>query len=154
MRTIDSIIIHCSATCKGVDFKAADIDQWHRRRGMKEIGYHYVIRLDGSIEEGRAIEKTGAHCYGWNRQSIGICYIGGLNTNGQPADTRTRAQKRAMRIFIDRLKQQYPGIRYVIGHRDTSPDLNGNGRIEANEYTKICPCFDVRKWLSGASDDV
>lgn len=147
MRTIDSIIIHCSATRSGVDFTAADIDQWHRRRGFKEIGYHYVIHLDGTIEKGRSIEKEGAHCYGWNRQSIGICYVGGLNTNGQPTDTRTPAQKQAMKQLITELQQQYAAIRYVIGHRDTSPDLNGNGHIEPEEYIKACPCFDVRKWL-------
>ena len=74
-------------------------------------------------------------------------YVGGLNTNGQPTDTRTPTQKQAMKQLITELQQQYPAIRYVIGHRDTSPDLNGNGHIEPEEYIKACPCFDVRKWL-------
>lgn len=147
MRTIDSIIIHCSATRGGTDFTTADIDQWHRQRGFREIGYHYVIRLDGTIEKGRSIEKEGAHCHGWNRKSIGICYVGGLNACGQAADTRTPAQKRSMKQLVAQLQQQYPAIRYIIGHRDTSPDRNGNGQIETEEYIKACPCFDVRKWL-------
>lgn len=151
MRTIDSIIIHCSATPCGQDFTAADIDRWHRQRSFNGIGYHFVIRLDGTVENGRAIEKPGAHCTGWNNRSIGICYIGGLDACGHPADTRTPEQKAAMRTLISRLQGEYFGIRTIIGHRDTSPDLNGDGRIEPNEFIKACPCFDVRTWLRGVS---
>lgn len=146
MRRIDSIIIHCSATQAGMDFSAEDIDRWHRARGMNGIGYHYVVRLDGSIEPGREVARMGAHCIGWNEQSVGICYIGGLDAGGQPADTRTRVQKEALKRLIEELKQRY-GIVAVMGHRDTSPDLNGDGRIEPDEFIKACPCFDVKKWL-------
>lgn len=151
MRTIDSIIIHCSATICNKDFTAADIDRWHRHRSFNGIGYHFVIRLDGTIENGRAIEKPGAHCVGWNNRSIGICYIGGLDACGHPADTRTPKQKEAMKTLINRLQHEYFGIRSILGHRDTSPDLNGDGRIEPNEFIKACPCFDVRTWLRSVS---
>ena len=146
MRKIDSVIIHCSATKAGMDFSVADIDRWHRARGMNGIGYHYVVRLDGTVEKGREVEVAGAHCLGWNGRSIGICYIGGLDTNGNPADTRTDEQKKSMKGLVEELKLRYR-IVTVMGHRDTSPDLNGNGIIEPGEFIKSCPCFDVKKWL-------
>ena len=144
MRRIDSIIIHCSATQAGMDFSAKDIDCWHRARGMNEIGYHYVVRLDGSVEPGREVVRMGAHCIGWNERSIGICYIGGLDRNGRPADTRTEAQREALVRLVEDLRLVFPSLQQVIGHRDTSPDLNGDGIISPNEYIKSCPCFDVK----------
>ena len=146
MRNIDSIIVHCSATKAGQDFTATDIDRWHRERGFNGIGYHYVIRLDGKLEKGRDVALAGAHCKGWNEQSIGICYIGGLDENGRPADTRTNAQKRVLYQIIIDLQREY-NILQVLGHRDTSPDLNGDGVIEPYEYVKGCPCFDVKEFL-------
>lgn len=146
MRNIDSIIVHCSATKAGRDFTAADIDRWHRERGFNSIGYHYVIRLDGKLEKGRDVALAGAHCKGWNERSVGICYIGGLDENGRPADTRTNAQKRVLYQIIMDLQREY-NILQVLGHRDTSPDLNGDGVIEPYEYVKVCPCFDVREFL-------
>ena len=146
MRKIDSIIIHCSATKTGQDFTAADIDRWHRERGFNGIGYHYVIRLDGKLEKGRDVSLSGAHCKGWNERSIGICYIGGLDENGRLADTRTNAQKRVLYQMIMDLQREY-NILQVLGHRNTSPDLNGDGIIEPYEYVKVCPCFDVREFL-------
>ena len=93
MRKISEIIVHCAATPEGKAFTVADIDAWHRKRGFRCIGYHFVIYLDGSVHEGRAIEEVGAHCLGHNANSIGICYIGGCATNGKtPKDTRTEAQ--------------------------------------------------------------
>lgn len=151
MRKIDSIIIHCSATKVGQDFTAADIDRWHRERGFNGIGYHYVVCLDGRLERGRDISLAGAHCKGWNEHSIGICYIGGLDVNGHPADTRTKAQKRVLYQLIMDLQKEY-GILQVFGHRDTSPDLNGDGVIEANEYVKVCPCFDVKEFLKSGRE--
>ena len=140
----DTIIIHCSATRAGQDFTAADIDLWHRARGFRSIGYHFVIRLDGTIEPGRDVSLDGAHCTGWNRRSIGICYVGGLDKEGRPADTRTEAQREALIRLVEDLRLVYPDIRQVIGHRDTSPDRNGDGIISPNEFIKMCPCFDVR----------
>lgn len=146
MRRVDMLIIHCSATKAGMDVGATDIDRWHREQGMAGIGYHYVVRLDGSIEEGRSVAVPGAHCRGWNRRSIGICYIGGLDEAGKPVDTRTEQQKVALKWLVEELRRKYR-IERVMGHRDTSPDLNGNGVIEPDEFVKACPCFDVKAWL-------
>lgn len=152
MNKIDSIIIHCSATKVGQDFKAKDIDRMHRARNFSMIGYHFVIDLDGTIEEGRPLSMEGAHCntkgssgVSYNKHSVGICYVGGLDANGKPADTRTEAQKTALQTLISRLKQQF-NIVEILGHRDTSPDLNDNGIVEPCEWIKSCPCFDVSEY--------
>lgn len=151
MRKIDSIIVHCSATKAGLDFSAVDIDRWHRERGFNSIGYHYIVCLDGKIEKGRDVLLMGAHCKGWNERSIGICYIGGLDKNGLPADTRTNAQKRVLYQLIMDLQKEY-GILQVLGHRDTSPDLNGDGVIEPYEYVKSCPCFNVKEFMKNGRE--
>ena len=147
---IDAIVIHCSATRAGQDIKASDIDKWHKERGFKEIGYHYVIDLDGTVEVGRELPKDGAHCntagtsgVQYNKHSIGICYVGGLDVDGNPADTRTDAQKASMNELVWRLYDKFP-IKEIIGHRDASPDKNGDGEITSNEWIKMCPCFDVK----------
>lgn len=141
---IDSLVIHCSATRAGQDVRAADIDKWHKERGFAMIGYNYVIDLDGTVEIGRPLTMVGAHCKGWNDRSIGICYVGGLDKNGNPKDTRTPAQKEAMNRLVYNLLEAYPTITQILGHRDTSPDLNGDGQITPNEWIKACPCFDVK----------
>lgn len=94
MKTIDSIIIHCSATRAGQDLRAKDIDRIHKQRGFNQIGYNFVVDLDGTVENGRPLSIDGAHCNtkgfsdsSYNKHSIGICYIGGLDANGKPADT-------------------------------------------------------------------
>ncbi|MCD7936898.1 MAG: N-acetylmuramoyl-L-alanine amidase, partial [Tannerellaceae bacterium] len=143
MRTIDTLIIHCSASAYGQDLGAAEIDYMHRHHnGWKAIGYHYIIRLDGQIEKGRPDDVIGAHTAGRNTRSLGICYIGGLDRNGQAADTRTPAQTEALIQLVRELCEKYP-VKSIIGHRDTSPDLNGNGIIDPWERIKECPCFDV-----------
>lgn len=148
---IDAIVIHCSATRAGQDVRAADIDKWHKERGFAMIGYNYVIDLDGTVEVGRPLSRDGAHCNtagtsgrSYNRHSIGICYVGGLDKDGKPADTRTPEQKRALRDLVYKLMDEYPDIVEVIGHRDASPDRNRDGKITPNEWIKQCPCFDVR----------
>lgn len=143
MKTIDAIIIHCSATRAGQDLRAKDIDRMHRARGFNQIGYNYVVDLDGTIESGRPLTISGAHCLGYNDHSVGICYIGGLDGNGQPTDTRTDQQKAAIRELVATICKDYPIIE-VLGHRDTSPDLNDNGIVEPCEWIKMCPCFEVR----------
>ena len=154
MNKIDSIIIHCSATRAGQDFRAKDIDHIHKQRGFAQIGYNFIIDLDGTVENGRPLSIDGAHCntkgfsgVSYNKHSIGICYIGGLDANGHPADTRTEAQKNALRDLVAKLCKEYDIIE-LLGHRDTSPDLNGNGEVEPAEYIKACPCFDVRSEFS------
>jgi len=149
---IDAIVIHCSATREGQNVKASDIDKWHKERGFKCIGYNYVIDLDGTIEIGRPLTMDGAHCNTagvsgkvYNKHSIGICIVGGLDKKGNPKDTRTRAQKKATsKLIYDELLPKYPNIKEIIGHRDASPDINGDGQITSNEWIKMCPCFDVR----------
>ena len=134
MRRIDKIIIHCSATNENQDFNARDVDRWHKARGWSEIGYHFVIKLDGTLEIGRRIEKVGAHCFGYNKRSIGICYIGGCDENGKPKDTRTEKQKRALRSIVGILKQDYPKAT-IHGHNELC-----NGK-------KACPSFNVKTEL-------
>ncbi len=129
MRIITLIVCHCSAVRPGQRSSAADIDQWHKQRGWKGIGYHHVVRRDGTIELGRSIEEVGAHCYPHNRHSIGICYEGGLDANGIPDDTRTPEQKKALRELLEKLHREYPRA-LIVGHRDLAPGRD-------------CPCFDV-----------
>ena len=150
MKTIDAIVIHCSATRAGQDVRAADIDKWHKERGYAGIGYNFVIDLDGTVEVGRPLNRDGAHCntaglsgVSYNKHSIGICYVGGLDAFGNPADTRTPEQKLSLANLVYKLMDEYPIVE-VIGHRDASPDKNGDGKITRNEWIKQCPCFDVR----------
>lgn len=142
MRKIDLIVIHCSATRADRDCTVDDLDVCHRRRGFNGIGYHYYIRKSGETTLTRALERIGAHARGYNAHSIGICYEGGLDAKGRPADTRTVAQRDAMAALLIDLLRRYPGSR-VCGHRDLSPDRNGSGEIEPQEWMKQCPCFDV-----------
>ena len=130
MRSIQRIIIHCSATAEGKDYTVADIDRWHKQRGWQGIGYHYVVYRDGSIHTGRPVEQIGAHCSGYNASSIGVCYIGGCAADGKtPKDTRTPAQREALRGLVELLRAEYPGAT-VHGHREFA--------------AKACPSFDVR----------
>lgn len=143
MRKINLIVVHCSATPEGRDVTAADINKMHIARGFKKIGYHYVIRLDGTVETGRKENEIGAHAKGYNANSIGVCYVGGLASDGKtPKDTRTPAQKSALKKLLHTLKQRYPDAR-IVGHRDLSPDTNHNGKVDKWEWIKACPCFDA-----------
>ena len=148
MRTINLIIIHCSATEEGKEYSVEDITNWHQARGFRTIGYHFLIHSDGSIDgkaEGcRSIMEIGAHAKGSNRRSIGICYIGGLRY-GKPADTRTAAQINAMRCLVKAIQSISSSA--VVGHRDLSADLNGDGVIQKQEWMKACPSFNVEKEL-------
>lgn len=141
-REVNLIVVHCSATRVDRDITARDIDSFHRVRGFSSWGYHYYVRKDGSIEKMRDESEPGAHAYGHNRDSIGLCYEGGLDVNGRPADTRTAAQKRTLVALLRSLRADYPGAR-IVGYRDLSPDVNGNGRVDKWERTKECPCFDA-----------
>lgn len=149
MRQIDRIVIHCSATREDRCFTEYDLEVCHRRRGFNGTGYHFYIRKDGKIITTRPLERIGAHARGFNANSIGICYEGGLNSKGKPADTRTPQQKHSMKELVLTLLRDYPGS-VVCGHRDLSPDLNNNGEIEPEEWIKQCPCFDAAKlWDEG-----
>lgn len=127
-RIINEIIVHCSATKEGQDFTTADIKRWHLARGFSDIGYHYVIYRDGSIHTGRNVNISGAHCVGHNSHSIGVCYIGGLDKNLKPKDTRTDAQKDALLKLLKQLKQLYPKAA-IYPHSKFA--------------NKACPCFNA-----------
>ena len=133
MRTITLIVVHCSAVRPDQSSSAAQIDSWHRkdRHWKLGIGYHYVVRRDGTIEPGRPEEQIGAHCLNHNAHSIGVCYEGGLDIRGQPADTRTAEQKQAMRQLLEELHGRYPRA-IIVGQHDLNPD-------------KPCPCYDVAR---------
>ena len=132
MRKINKIIIHCSATPVGREVSVSTIRKWHLQRGFNDIGYHYVIHLDGKISVGRPIEKVGAHCAYENRGSIGICYVGGMTKDmRKPKDTRTQAQKDSLIKLMHKLIYKYNKDMTIHGH---------------NEYAnKACPCFNVQE---------
>ena len=139
MRKITKIVQHYSATYPDQDIGRAEIDHWHRRRGFNGIGYHYVIRRDGTVERGRSESQVGAHVAGHNADSIGICLVGGLERATGPnvgIDNRTTAQIRAQVELTRELLARYPGAE-VIGHRD----------LAATQ----CPGYDARKWWTEAS---
>ncbi len=129
MRQIKEIIVHCADTPEGRDDKAADIKRWHKAQGWSDIGYHYVIDIDGTIEPGRPLETAGAHCTGHNANSIGICYVGGCDANMKPKDTRTDEQKAALLLLLKYLVAKYPGAK-IYGHKDFAQ--------------KACPSFDAK----------
>ena len=133
-KTTTMIIIHCSATREGQDVKAADIKRWHKERGFDDIGYHYVIDLDGTIEKGRDEALVGAHCKGHNATSIGICYVGGCDKNMKPKDTRTPEQKRSMLGLVRKLVNKYKiPVTQIWAHHDF-------------DKHKACPSFDVSEF--------
>lgn len=146
-RWINKIIIHCTASKEGVPMTVEQIDRIHRKNGWAGIGYHFVIYADGTIHDGRSIDKTGAHTADYNTGSIGICYVGGLDKNGKPKDTRTLKQKHALYELVRRLMQMY-NIKEVKGHRDYSPDKDGDGKISKYEWIKSCPCFEVSEFMN------
>ena len=154
-REIRHIVIHCAATPTGLWITREMIDQWHARREfnrrgawverwnphLKHIGYHYVIQLDGTALTGRHEDEIGAHVAGSNAHSIGICVVG--------TDRFTPEQWASLALLVAELEAHYPGAD-VLGHRDYSPDLDGDGLIESWEFNKLCPGFDVRTWRLGS----
>ena len=133
MRQIKEIILHCTATQEGREVHVADVDRWHKQQGWDGIGYHYLITLDGKIEKGRPEWKSGAHCKGHNSISIGIAYVGGVDYQGKPKDTRTEAQKRALVQLLREVRGRYP-----------KATIHGHNEFAA----KACPSFNVQKWLT------
>jgi len=151
---IKELIIHCSATPNGRPYTAADIDVWHLQRGfrrdlslfpkhrpdLKAIGYHKVIQIGGLIEDGRHLLESGSHCLQHNMISIGLCLVG--------TDQFTAAQWSQLKYLVKQFQVMFPFIK-ILGHRDTSPDTNGDGVIEPREWLKTCPGFAVADWLTG-----
>lgn len=141
-RSINLIVVHCTASRCNRPLSPQELDRIHRQRGFNGCGYHFYILREGVIVAMRPLDSIGAHVRGFNAHSIGIAYEGGLLPDGTPADTRTPAQRTALSSLISRLLALYPRST-VCGHRDLSPDLNGNGIIEPREWIKQCPCFDA-----------
>ena len=137
MRTINLIVVHCSATQGNRMLSPEALDLMHRRRGFNGTGYHYYIRKDGTVHLTRPVERIGAHVKGFNANSIGICYEGGQNEDGKPADTRTAAQRFALIDLLTILRHQYPEAQ-IAGHYQLSASIH-----------KACPCFDPKKEYSG-----
>lgn len=141
MRKINKIIVHCTATAEGKDYSVDTIRKWHLKRGWRDIGYHFLVQRDGTVDEGRPIEQSGAHTKGHNWDSIGISYVGGVEakkTNGKwiAKDTRTDEQKEALLDLICQLHDTYGGV--VYGHRNFS--------------AKACPSFDAKKEYENISN--
>lgn len=131
MRKVNKIVVHSSASPEGREDTVEDVTRWHLARGFKDIGYHYIIELDGIVFQGRPLSKQGAHVRGHNTDTIGICYIGGTDNTRQrnPKDTRTDAQKRSLRKLLSDLKQMFPNAE-IVGHRDLA--------------ATACPSFDAK----------
>lgn len=143
-RKVNLIVIHCSATKETVNYTFEQCIRDHKARGFRTCGYHRFISKDGTIHVGRSFDSVGAHVADYNQRSIGICYEGGLDANGKAKDTRTQEQKEAIHSIIhEALKYADGGVRRIVGHRDLSPDKNGNGIVEPNEWVKMCPCFNA-----------
>jgi N-acetylmuramoyl-L-alanine amidase len=147
MRTrTDALIIHTTATPFGRHETVASITALHKARGFSTIGYHFLIGLNGEAWVGRAPDNSvGAHVKGFNETTLGVSYVGGLDKDGKPKDTRTPEQTQAMAELLFDLVDRYPGA-VILGHRDLSPDLDGDGEIEPREYIKMCPCFSAGPW--------
>ena len=131
-RAINEIIVHCTATPEGRDVSVETIRGWHKQNGWKDIGYHYVVMLDGTVKPGRPEAQIGAHVAGHNTGTLGVVYVGGVAKDGKTAkDTRTEEQKAALLELVKALMAKYPTVKKVTGH---------------NQYAaKACPSFDVRK---------
>ena len=130
MRKIDEIIVHCTATKAGKHFDVNDVRRWHLQRNFRDIGYHFLVLLEGTVQQGRPVAEIGAHCTGHNTCSIGVCNVGGIAASGRPADTRTPQQRQALRNLLTDLKRQFPKA-VIHGHRDFA--------------NKACPCFNATK---------
>ena len=139
MRKIDSVILHCTATRAAQDIDAATVRAWHTEpppagRGWADIGYHYLVRLDGTIERGRDLATVGAHTRGHNATSVGVAYVGGLDEDGNACNTMTEKQRRAI-IQLVRALRVVCGPLELYGHNDFS--------------RKACPSFNVKSEFAG-----
>lgn len=130
----DFIAVHCAATPPTSNVGVKEIRQWHRAKGWIDIGYHFVIRRDGTVETGRPVDTVGAHVENWNSVSVGVCLVGGIDAKGNPQNNFTPAQFVALAELLIKLTKQYPKAE-IKGHRDF-PNVK-----------KACPSFDVRRWI-------
>jgi N-acetylmuramoyl-L-alanine amidase len=129
-RQVNKIIVHCTATPEGRDVTVDEIRRWHvEEKNWSDIGYHWIVTLNGTLERGRPEHIQGAHAKGFNKNSVGLCYVGGVDKDMTPKDTRTKGQKKTLKCILEDLKDRYPNAE-IIGHRDVS--------------SKACPSFDAK----------
>lgn len=133
-QSTELIIVHCSATPAKMNVDAKEIDRWHRGKGWLKIGYHFVIKRDGTVQKGRELMEPGAHAKGYNHNSVGVCLVGGMDAaNKQPENNFTDHQWTSLRLKLIELKEEFPSAR-IIGHTEVEPG-------------KACPSFSVQDWL-------
>lgn len=145
MKVVNRLVVHCSATRATADVGVADIRLWHKRQGWRDVGYHYVIRRNGTVEKGRHDNEPGAHAAGFNGDSIAICMVGGVGADGKGENNFNYQQFDALRSLLNTLRLRFPAAE-ILGHRDLSPDRNKDGKVTKNEWLKECPSFSVRDW--------
>ena len=151
-RKVNRIVVHCSAGPAGQ--RGKDIAAWHTRPasrgglGWSAPGYHYVVEADGTVVRIFPEDRIANGAKGYNRDSIHVCYTGGIDSRGNPSDTRTAAQKGSLLRLISEIRSRRGNLK-VVGHRDLSPDLDGDGVISPWERIKACPCFDAMPEYGG-----
>lgn len=126
------LIVHCAATPPSMNIGLREIRQWHKEKGWLDVGYHFIIKRDGTIEDGRDVGAIGAHCEGKNYTSVGVCLVGGVDASNKPQANFTPQQMQSLKDVLAGLKQEYPEAT-VHGHREFA--------------AKACPSFDVQRWL-------
>lgn len=141
MRTIKYIAVHCTAGSQKTTVRELELE--FKRRGWKSPGYHYVITADGKIHQMLGMEKVSNGVKGFNSVTVNVAYTGGIDANGKGIDNRTEEQKASLRKLLKLLKGKYPDA-VIQGHRDFSPDKNGNGIVDVWERIKECPCFNAK----------
>lgn len=141
MRNIKYLVVHCTASQPEAEVKPI-IDYWKNVKKWNTVGYHFLIDNTGKVNDLLSVGIASNGVAGHNSESINICYIGGIDRKGKPADTRSKEQKEALITLLTRLKADYPKAK-IVGHRDLSPDLNGDGIIQVSEWLKMCPSFDA-----------
>jgi len=132
-KSTDALFVHCSATKPTMDIGVREIRQWHKEQGWLDVGYHFVIRRDGTVEEGRNIDAVGSHVKDHNHNSVGICLVGGVDSSNKFTANFTPSQMHSLRTLLDDLKVKYPNAS-IRAHHDVAP--------------KACPSFDLKRWLN------
>lgn len=146
MRKIERIFVHCTASHQTASVN--DIKNEFKRKGWKNPGYHYIVDPGGAIHQLLDDEKVSNGVRGYNQTAINVAYIGGIDAEGKAMDNRTEPQKKALAKLLRLLRSRYPDA-VILGHRDISPDTNGNGIVDPWERIKECPCFDAKTEYAG-----
>ena len=146
MRKIERIFVHCTASHQTASVN--DIKNEFKRKGWKNPGYHYIVDPGGAIHQLLDDDKVSNGVRGYNQTAINVAYIGGIDAEGKATDNSTEPQKKALAKLLRLLRSRYPDA-VILGHRDISPDTNGNGTVDPWERIKECPCFDAKTEYAG-----